>query len=91
MQITPSRMVVFGDSDFVSNSGMVGGNPDLFMNALNWLLDREELMAISAKPIEEVRLSLTKKQLRQLLWINMAGIPAVAVLAGVLVWVRRRK
>ena len=91
VQIKPSRMVVFGDSDFVSNGSMVGGNSDLFMSALNWLLDREELMAIASKPIEEVKLSLSRKQLRGLFWINVAGIPAIAMVLGLLVWMRRRK
>jgi ABC-type uncharacterized transport system involved in gliding motility auxiliary subunit len=91
VQIKPSRMVVIGDSGFVSNGGLVGGNQDLFMSSLNWLLDREELMAIAPKPIEEVKLSLTRKQLRNLFWINVGGIPAVAVAIGLLVWLRRRK
>jgi ABC-type uncharacterized transport system involved in gliding motility auxiliary subunit len=91
VQIEPSRMVVFGDSDFVSNGNMVGGNADLFMNALNWLLDREELMAIAPKPIEEVKLSLSRKQLSQLFWINVAGVPLIAVVIGFIVWLRRRK
>ena len=91
VQIRPSRMVVLGDSDFVSNGSMVGGNEDLFMSALNWLLDREELMAIAPKPIEEVKLSLSRKQLRRLFWINVTGIPAVAMLIGLMVWARRRK
>lgn len=91
VQIEPSKMVVFGDSDFVSNGSMVGGNADLFMNALNWLLDREELMAIAPKRIEEVKLSLSAKQLSGLFWINVAGVPLIAVVIGLVVWSRRRK
>jgi ABC-type uncharacterized transport system involved in gliding motility auxiliary subunit len=91
VQIHPSRMVVFGDSDFVSNGALAGGDQDLYMSALNWLLDREELMAISPKPIEEVRLSLSGKQLNRLTLITVAGIPALAVVGGLLVWFRRRK
>jgi ABC-2 type transport system permease protein len=91
VQIKPSRMVVFGDADFVCNGSMVGGNEDLFMNALNWLLDRDELMVIAPKPIEEVRLSLTRSQLRRMFWINVGGIPFVAVLVGLAVWFMRRK
>jgi ABC-type uncharacterized transport system involved in gliding motility auxiliary subunit len=91
VQIRPSRMVVFGDSDFVANGSMVGGNEDLFMSALNWLLDREVLMAIAPKPVEEVKLTLTGSQLSTLFWITVAGIPAVAVLLGLFVWFRRRK
>ncbi|WP_372807780.1 GldG family protein [Pontiella sp.] len=91
VQIKPSRMVVFGDSDFVTNGGLVGGNVDLFMSALNWLLEREELMAIAPKPIEEVKLSLSRKQLNQMFWLNVTGIPAIAMVLGLFVWVRRRK
>lgn len=91
VQIRPSRMVVFGDSDFVSNGSMVGGNEDLFMSALNWLLEREELIAIAPKPVEEVRLSLSRSELRKLFWINVGGIPAVAMVIGLIVWARRRK
>jgi ABC-type uncharacterized transport system involved in gliding motility auxiliary subunit len=91
VQIRSSRMVVLGDSDFMANGSIVGGNEDLFMSALNWLLDREELMAIAPKPIEEVKLSVTARQLRQLFWVNVAGIPAVAMVIGLMVWFRRRK
>jgi ABC-type uncharacterized transport system involved in gliding motility auxiliary subunit len=91
VQIKPSRMVVIGDSDFVANGNMVGGNLDFFMSSLNWLLDREELIAIAPKPIEEVKLSLTRRQLRRFFWINVAGIPALAAVAGSLVALKRRK
>ncbi len=91
VQIETSRMVVFGDSDFVSNGSMVGGNSDLFMSALNWLLDREELIAIAPKPIEEVKLSLSRKQLNNMSWLTVAGLPALAMVLGLLVWLRRRK
>lgn len=91
VQIRPSRMVVFGDSDFAGNGSLVGGNQDLFMSALNWLLEREELIAIAPKPIEEVRLSLSRSELRKLFWINVAAIPGVAMVLGLLVWARRRK
>ncbi|HEY5653374.1 MAG TPA: Gldg family protein [Pontiella sp.] len=91
VEIASSRMVVFGDSDFVGNGSMVGGNVDLFMNAMNWLLDREELMAIAPKPVEEVKLSLSRKQLYRMFWVNVAGIPSIAVIFGLFVWARRRK
>ena len=91
VQIRPSRMVVFGDSDFVSNGALTGGDQDLFMSALNWLLDREELMAIAPKPIEQIKLTLTRKQLNNLFWINVVGIPSIAGVAGLIMWLRRRK
>ncbi len=91
VQIEPSKMVIIGDSDFVSNGAMVGGNADLFMSALNWLLDRDETMAIAPKPIEEVKLGLSRQLFRMLFWINIAGIPGLAVVMGMVIWSHRRK
>ncbi len=91
VQIDPSKMVVFGDSDFASNGMLAGGNADLLMRALNWLLDRDEVMAIAPKPMEEVKISLPNKQFQKLIWLHVGGIPFVAVVLGLLVWVRRRK
>ncbi len=91
VQIEPSRLVVIGDSDFVSNGNLVAGNADFFMNALNWLLDREELMAIAPKPIIEVRLSISRRMLQLMFWLMVAGIPLLPAVAGVAVWIRRRR
>ncbi|MBM4153138.1 MAG: hypothetical protein FJ220_06425, partial [Kiritimatiellaceae bacterium] len=64
IQIRPSRLVVFGDSTFVSNSGLTGGDTSLFMSAINWLLDREELMAIDPKQVDDSRLQLPREKTR---------------------------
>ncbi|MBU1693365.1 MAG: GldG family protein [Verrucomicrobia bacterium] len=90
VQIRPTRLVIIGDSDFVANGVMTGANADFFLSALNWLLEREELMAIAAKPVEDNRLIMTATQLRTLFWIVMAGLPALPALLGTLVWWRRR-
>lgn len=90
VQIRPTRLVVFGDSDFVSNSALTGGNTDFFLSALNWLLERSELMAIAPKPIEQNRLTLTDIQLRMLHWILVVAMPLLVAAAGGLVWLRRR-
>lgn len=91
VQIEPSRMVVIGDSDFVSNGAMIGGNSDLFMSSLNWLLDRDETLPIPAKPLNEVVLTVPRNRFRVLGWINLAVIPSFAVMLGLFVWLRRRK
>lgn len=88
--LSPTRLVVFGDSAFLTNGGMVSGNGDLFMSALNWTLDREELMAIPPKTPEEMRLDLGPRQVRGLGWMLIAGLPLAAAVAGVLVYAARR-
>ncbi len=91
MQIRPSRIIIFGDSGFVSNSGLTGGDTSLFMSSLNWLLNREELMAIAPKPIDDTRLQLTRTDTRILFWSAVWGIPALAALLGIILWMLRRK
>lgn len=90
MDIRPTRAVVFGDVDFASNSGLSGGNGDLFMNALNWVLERDRLMAIAPKPVEEARLMISRRQLSALFLVVVTGAPLLAALAGVFAWLRRR-
>lgn len=91
VQIRSTRMVVFGDSGFVSNGGLTGGDEDFFMSAFNWLLQRDELMAMTPRPIDTVRLVLDKDQMRQLFWIAVMGMPAVVGLFGGLIEWRRRR
>jgi ABC-type uncharacterized transport system involved in gliding motility auxiliary subunit len=48
-------------------------------------------MAIAPKPIEDIKIALTRKQLRRQVLVNVAGIPMIAAVVGILVWLRRRK
>lgn len=94
VELRPTRMVVVGDSDFISNgalNGGVGGNVDFFMSALNWLLEREELIAITPKPPSELRLDMHRGLVRTAFLLIVLGLPAVVAVAGLLVWVCRRR
>lgn len=86
------RLVVFGDSDFATNAQLANvGNPTLLSNAFNWLLERQKLLGIGPKKPEQVRLSLTPGQLAAITWATLAGLPALAIGAGLTVWSRRRR
>lgn len=50
MDIKPVRMVIFGDSQFAANRCLRGGNEIFFINALEWLLDRNSHVAESPDP-----------------------------------------
>ncbi len=91
VQLTPTRFVVFGDSYFLANNAIVGANADFLLNALNWLLDRDELMAISPKTYRETRLLLSRRQLSILAVAVLIGLPGCAALIGLVIWVRRRR
>ena len=94
VEISPTRMVVLGDSYFVSNAALrtgVGGNIDFFMSSLNWLLERETLMGISPRVPGELRLDMNRRRLRLAMLVIVGGAPLLAALIGIAIWVRRRQ
>lgn len=94
VEISPTRMVVIGDSDFVSNGGLKeggGGNEYFFMNVMNWLIERETLMAIPAKAPGILWLDMNRHQRRMTFLAMTVALPAVVALIGLTVWLRRRR
>ena len=87
-----TRLVVVGDSLFLVNAVIeFDANRDFESLAVNWLLDRTQLLAIGPRPIHEYKISLTQSQMGGARWILMGAMPGVVFLAGLLVWAGRRK
>jgi len=86
-----SRYVVIGDSDFVCNSSFSEGNRDLFLNAVGWLSQQEDLISIRPKDKKRQVLTLSRAQARVLTWVPLAGIPGAVLLFGIGVYGYRRK
>lgn len=88
---TEARLVAFGDSDFASN-GAIGlqGNRELFLNAVNWLAQQENLIAIRPRDPQDQRISLTADQQRRILYLTVFIVPGLILLAGIQTWWRRR-
>jgi len=85
------RLVVFGDSDFLTDIDISNaGNAILAASAVNWLAAREDLVGIPPRDVEQVSLFLTRQQMRNLLLLVLVAMPGAAILAGILVWRRRR-
>jgi ABC-type uncharacterized transport system involved in gliding motility auxiliary subunit len=91
VDIGVTRMVVVGTSRFVDNSDLAGGNLDFFMNSLNWLLQREQLVAVSPKTPEEFRLDMSPHQQMAVYFLVMGGMPLAVAVIGLMVWLGRRK
>lgn len=86
------RLVVIGDSDLATNAQLQNmPNATLVANALNWLVDRESLVAISPKKPEQVKLSMTGAELSRLTWLVLIALPGLVILIGVTVFLRRRR
>jgi len=86
-----TQLVVFGDSDFANNQLISeAGNADLLLNAVSWLVEEGRLIAIRPKERGYRPVRLTEGEGTRLKWLSLLIIPAIPVVAGVLVWWRRR-
>jgi ABC-type uncharacterized transport system involved in gliding motility auxiliary subunit len=86
-----ARVVVFGDSDFVTNAAIgIQGNRDLFMNALGWLSQQENLISIRPNDPADRRITMTAAQQSNLAWLSLIIIPDCIFASGIYTWWRRR-
>jgi ABC-type uncharacterized transport system involved in gliding motility auxiliary subunit len=86
-----TRVVVFGDSDFASNAyGGVPGNPNLFANAVSWLAQQENLIAIRPKAPDDRRVTMTPRQQQLVALTSVLVMPLLVFAAGIYTWWRRR-
>ncbi len=87
-----ARLVVFGDLDFASDSQVANGdNAVLLLNALNWLVKREELIDIETRKPEQTTLTLNQAELSQVYLLVLVVLPGLAVAFGVWIYLRRRR
>ncbi|NOZ77736.1 MAG: GldG family protein [Acidobacteria bacterium] len=85
------RLVVYGDSDFLTDAQVANaGNLNLALNTFNWLASREQLLGIAPRSVEQVSLFLTRSQIRTIVLLTLLGMPFAAILLGIIVWRRRR-
>lgn len=85
------RVVVVGNSGFAANSFIgFNGNKDLALNMMNWLSSDEDLISIRPKENDDRRITMTRSQLNTMILISQFGLPLAVVIAGALVWWRRR-
>jgi ABC-type uncharacterized transport system involved in gliding motility auxiliary subunit len=86
-----TRVVVFGDSDFPSNAyAGVPGNMNFFANAISWLAQQENLIAIRPTEAQDRRVTMTARQQTGVFWASIVVMPAFVFLAGIYNWWRRR-
>jgi ABC-type uncharacterized transport system involved in gliding motility auxiliary subunit len=86
-----TRVAVVGDSDFAANGGLgIQGNRDLFMNAVGWLSQQENLISIRPKEADDRRITLTATQQNNITWLALLVVPGFIFGSGVYTWWRRR-
>ena len=90
---THGRLVVIGDADFASNAYYTAyGNADFFLNAIDWLSNQKELIQLNPRtPTQRVMLPPQQNTLGLILLLTVFVLPGSVLLAGIAVWVRRRR
>ncbi len=86
------RIIITGDSDFLSNSYIgVGANLTLGLNIIDWLSGDDDLIAIETKSAPDTKLQLDDTELIIIGFGFFIVLPAILLLTGMIIWFRRRK
>ena len=91
---TESKIVLYTSSSLLEpsiNDMVSGGNYDLFLNSLNWMCEREEKISIHPKTIRNETLMVPASAATRWSILIVGIVPAVFLIAGITVWVRRRR
>jgi len=85
------RVVVIGDSDFLSNTYLGNaGNVDLGLKLFNWLNHDDQFIAITARTAGDVSLELSRLVQTVIAFGFLFGLPLILLVSGVGIWWRRR-
>jgi ABC-type uncharacterized transport system involved in gliding motility auxiliary subunit len=88
---TESRMVVFGDSDFITDGFFVQQlNGDVFLNSITWL-SKQDTQALSIRPKEAKnrRINLSQAQANLVALSSILILPVLAFVAAALLFFQR--
>jgi ABC-type uncharacterized transport system involved in gliding motility auxiliary subunit len=86
------RLVVYGDADWIRDTGLrQAANALLLADTVNWLAARPRLIGIPSRTPEQTRLRLDRTQMITVWAIVLGLMPLAALVAGVGVHLRRRR
>ncbi len=84
------KLVVFGTGDLIANARIEQGNLAIFLNAVNWAVDRDRQLRIPSRPVERFQLTLSAADFSRLRYALLLILPGSALVLGLLVyWTRR--
>ena len=86
-----AKLVVLGTAAFANNRFInIFFNRDFFLNAVNWLVGEEELIAIRPRTIRSSRIQLTEGESAMVFYLSFLILPEILLITGLSVWWRRR-
>jgi len=85
------RMVVIGDSDFLSDGYIgAGANLNLGLNIFNWLIGDDDLISVEVPANADTKLILNDQQLAIIGFSFFLIIPIILLVIGFRIWYLRR-
>jgi ABC-type uncharacterized transport system involved in gliding motility auxiliary subunit len=85
-------VLLVGDSDFASNAYLdFSGNTDFVLHAVAWLAEEKDLVSIAPKDVASGTFLLTAAQSNALFALQVLGLPSFFLVAGFVMWRRRRR
>jgi ABC-type uncharacterized transport system involved in gliding motility auxiliary subunit len=66
------------------------GNGNLFLNTVNYLAARENLIGVEPRTYDLPRVNLTNRQMKGTFFLAVVLIPALLAVIGTAVWWRQR-
>ena len=86
-----TRIVAVGNSTFAANAYFrQWGNGDFVMNAINWLAQEEDLIAIRPKSSDTRLVQISTSQLSSIMIFTVIIAPMCVLLIGGIVYWKRR-
>jgi hypothetical protein len=90
IRIDSSRLVAVGNGTLLDPGKLHEKNLDFVSNALNWLIERENLIGIPAKEKRNFRIAISESEPTRILWIIAGVLPATVFCFGLFLWSTRR-
>lgn len=94
--LKPSKMLVFGNAVFMTDTmvqaygAQAVNGLNYILNAMSWMIDKGDDLAIPAKSYDTGKLQMTQSQAYTTIAVVLVIIPLLIFIYGVIVWNRRR-
>ncbi len=86
------RIVIIGDSDFLSNNNIgQGANLTFALNTINWLSEDDKLISITPKNAPDLQLNMNDTKIAIIGFGFLVIIPLALLGTGIGIWLKRRK
>lgn len=91
IKIPGGKLIVIGNSDAISNNRINAlGNKIFLQNIINWSLDRNDLLNIPVKTLNQHQITISQKNLYNIAF-SMFAFPAFFAILGLFIFTLRRR